>query len=94
MHYTTKQEQTTKLNQNTQHLFYLFSDFFYHRTRQRAKWAAMQVATMLADNKQIDERTNMRNQNRSVALGRPAMYLLGGRGGGASTSLRSTKARP
>ena len=36
---------------------------------------------MLADNKQIDERTNMRNQNRSVALGRPAMYLLGGRGG-------------
>ena len=39
---------------------------------------------MLADNKQIDERTNMRNQNRSAALRRPAMKLLGG----ASTSLR------
>ena len=37
---------------------------------------------MLADNKQIDERTNMRNQNRSAALGRPAMKLLGGGGGG------------
>ena len=33
--------------------------------------------------KQIDERTNMRNHNRSDALGRPAMKLLG-----ASTSLR------
>ena len=32
---------------------------------------------MLADYKQIDERTNMRNQNGSAALGRPAMKLLG-----------------
>ena len=38
----------------------------------------MQMATMLADNKQIDERTNMKNQMRSAALGRPAMKLLGG----------------
>ena len=38
----------------------------------------MQVATVLADNKQIDKRTTMRNQNRSAALGRPAMKLLGG----------------
>ena len=36
-----------------------------------------------------DKRTTMRNQNRSAALGRPAMKLLG-----ASTSLRSTKPRP
>ena len=43
--------------------------------------AAMQVATMLADNKQIDQRTIMRNQNRSAALGPPAMKLLGGGGG-------------
>ena len=28
---------------------------------------------MLADNKQIDKRTTTRNQNRSAALGRPAM---------------------
>ena len=33
---------------------------------------------MLADNKQVDKRTTMRNQNRSAALGRPAMELLGG----------------
>ena len=32
--------------------------------------------------------TTMRDQNRSAALGRPAMKLLGE--GGASTSLRST----
>ena len=88
-HHTTKQEQTTKLNQNTQHLFYLFSVFYNNKPRQRAKGAAMQVATMLADNKQIDKRTTMRNQNRSAALGRLAMKLLG-----ASTSLRSTNPRP
>ena len=29
----------------------------------------MQVATTLADNKQIDKRTTMRNQNKSAALG-------------------------
>ena len=28
--------------------------------------------------KQIDKRTTMKNQNRSAALGRPAMQLLGG----------------
>ena len=33
---------------------------------------------MLADNKQIDKRTTMRNQNRSAALGWPAIKLLGG----------------
>ena len=60
---------------------YPFSDFFYHKARERAKWAAMLVATMLSDNKQIDERTNMRNQNRSAALGRPAMKPRGGGGG-------------
>ena len=56
----------------------------------------MQVATMLGDNIQIDIRTTVRNQNRSAALGRPAMKLLGGGGrrGGASTSLRSTNPRP
>ena len=43
---------------------------------------------MLADNKQIDERTNRRNQNRSAALGRPAMKLLGR---GASTKEKSQK---
>ena len=50
-------------------------------------WAAMQVATMLADNKQIDQRTIMRNQNRSAALGRPTMKLLGGGGGGGGLQL-------
>ena len=37
-----------------------------------------------------DKRTIMKNQNRSAALGRPAMKILGGGGGegggGASTS--------
>ena len=42
----------------------------------------MQVATVVADHKQIDKRTTMTNQNRSAALGRPAMKLLGGGGGG------------
>ena len=37
---------------------------------------------MLADNRQIDKRTTIRDQNRSAALGRPAMKLLGGGGGG------------
>ena len=32
--------------------------------------------------KQIDKRTIRRNQNRSAALGRPAMKFLGGGGGG------------
>ena len=41
---------------------------------------------MLAENKQIDERTTMRDQNRSAALGRPAMKLLGGGGGGNSNT--------
>ena len=42
----------------------------------------MYVATMLADHKQIDERTAMRNQNRGAACGRQAIKFLGGRGGG------------
>ena len=33
---------------------------------------------MLADNKQIDVRAIMRNQNRSAALGRPAIKITGG----------------
>ena len=37
---------------------------------------------MLADHKQIDKRTAMKNQNRSASLGWPAMKLLGGGGGG------------
>ena len=37
---------------------------------------------MLIYQKQIDKRTTMKNQNRSAALGRPAMKLLGGGGGG------------
>ena len=36
---------------------------------------------MLADHKQIYKRTIMKNQNRSAALGRPAMKLLAGGGG-------------
>ena len=44
---------------------------------------------MLAYHKQIDKRATMKNQNRSAAMGRPAMKLLG-----ASASLRSTKPRP
>ena len=35
---------------------------------------------MLAYKKQIDKRTTMKNQNRSAALGRPAMKLLDGGG--------------
>ena len=44
----------------------------------------MQVATMLAANKQIDKKTTMRNQNtcRSAALERSAIKLMGGGGGG------------
>ena len=64
--------------------FYLFS-IFYYKARQKAKWAAMQVATMLAYHKQIDTRTTMKNQNRSAALGRPAKKSLGG---GGSTNPR------
>ena len=37
---------------------------------------------MLTYHKQVDKRTTMKNQNRSAALGRPAMKLLGGGGGG------------
>ena len=37
---------------------------------------------MLTYYEQIDKRTTMKNQNRSAALGRPAMKLLGGGGGG------------
>ena len=76
-HLTTTQQQTTKSKKKLNIYFTYFLFFFNHKARQRAKWAAMQVATMLADNKQIDKRTT-RNQNRSAALGRPAMKLLGG----------------
>ena len=42
---------------------------------------------MLADHKQTDNRTTLRNQNLSATLGWPAIKLLGvGGGGGASTS--------
>ena len=34
-----------------------------------------------------DKRTTMKNQNRSAALGRPAMKLLGGGGGGGGLQL-------
>ena len=37
---------------------------------------------MLANHKERDTRTTMKGQNRSAALGRPAMELLGGGGGG------------
>ena len=47
---------------------------------------------MLADNKQISERTNVRNRNRSAALGRPAMKLLGEGGGLQLVCGRSTLA--
>ena len=43
-----------------------------------------------ASRPQTDKRTALRNQNKSAALGRPAMKLLGV----ASTSLRSTNPRP
>ena len=47
---------------------------------------------MLADNKQIDDRTT-RNQNRSATLGRPAMKLLGGGGGGAGGGVQQVCGR-
>ena len=37
---------------------------------------------MLAEHKQINKRTTLRNQNRSAALEQPAIKLLGGGGGG------------
>ena len=56
------------------------------------------MATKLTDYKQIHKRTTTKNQNRSAALGRPAMKLLGAgklwQGGGSSTSLRSTIPSP
>ena len=44
---------------------------------------------MLAEHKQIDKRTAMKNPNKSAALGRPAMKLFG-----ATTSLRSINPLP
>ena len=38
---------------------------------------------MLAYRKQIEKGTTLKNQSRSAALGRSAMKLLGGGGGGA-----------
>ena len=52
------------------------------------------MAIMLADHKQIDNITTMKNQNRSAALGWPVMKLLGKGRGWTSTSLRSTNPRP
>ena len=51
----------------------------------------MQVAKVLADHKQIEKRTTLRNLNRNTALGQPMKLLVGG---GSSTSLRSTNPRP
>ena len=79
-----KMRNKNKPFKNNEHLFYLFS-IFYYKSRQRAKWAATQVAIMLADHKQIDKRTTMKNQNRNAALGRPAIKL--GRGGGGELHL-------
>ena len=42
---------------------------------------------MLAYHKQIDKRATLRNRNRSAALERPAMKLLGGGGGGGGLQL-------
>ena len=81
-HHKTKTNDSKTLNIYFLLIFY----FFYYKARQRAKWVAMQVATMLADHKQTDKRTTLRNQNISAALGRSAMKLLVGGGGGASTS--------
>ena len=53
---------------NTKHLFNLFPDFYY-KARQRAKWAAKQVAIILADHKQINKSATMKNQHRNAALG-------------------------
>ena len=54
---TTKASHYIKKNKafkNTKHLFYLFS-IFYYKAQQRAKWAAVQVTTMLLDHKPIDK---------------------------------------
>ena len=72
------------------HLFHIVTFLiYYYKARQKAKWAAIQAATMLADHKLIDTRTAMKNQDRSATLGRLAMKLLG-----VSTSLLSTNPRP
>ena len=60
--------------------YFLFY-FYFYKAREKAKRAAIQVATMPADHKQ---RTTMKNQNKRAALRQPAMKLLrmGGGGGG------------
>ena len=77
--------------------YFLFY-FYFYKAREKAKRAAIQVATMPADHKQ---RTTMKNQYKRAALRQPAMKLLrvvggGGGGGGVegSTSLRSTNPHP
>ena len=50
--------------------------------------------TALTYHKQIDKRTTMKNQDRSAALGRPAMKLLGGGGGGGGGGLQLVFGRP
>ena len=72
-------QNKTKSFKNTKHLFLtIFLFLLLYKARQTAKWTAIQVATMLTYHKQIDKRTTMKNQNRSAALGRLAMKLLGG----------------
>ena len=76
-------------------LIYSFTyfQFFYYKARQRAKWAAMQVATMLADHKQIDKRATFEGPKQKRRLGMASNEITEG-GGGASTSLRSTNPPP
>ena len=62
---------------NTKHLFLpIFYFFFSLQSTTESK------VDSLADHTQIDKRTTMKNQNRSAALGWPAMTLLRGGGGG------------
>ena len=55
----------------------LLGFFIIKHDRGQSGQAALQVATMLVYHKQMDKRTTMKSQNRSAALGRPAMKLLG-----------------
>ena len=76
-------QNKTKSFKNTKHLFLpIFLFLLLYKAWKTAKWTAIQVPTMLTYHKQINKRTTTKNQNRSAALGRPAMKLLGGGGGG------------
>ena len=88
-------QNKTKSFKNTKHLFLpIFLFLLLYKAIQTAKWTAIQVATLLTYHKQIDKRTTMKNQNRSAALGRPAMKLLGGGGGGGGGGLQLVCGRP